>query len=141
MRTATSFILVLALCVVVGCRSSMPPESIQQVRIDYYNPFSPEDGQKPQSFDLSEDELAEFRTLCPDLSKTNGPGCDAVFPQFFFTVHYQDGRSVRAQLCHSIRTYDPDGTLDAPPGLEPFLIEAIRARAGKLEWGTDGNGA
>ena len=136
MRTLlTAALLAITTLIATGCRN-LPPDEIQRVTVSFYNPFPPEAVQPPTVFDFSADELRQFRRLCPDLAKTKGPGCESVSPPFTFSVHYRDGQSVKAQFCgDSIRTIDPGGNLDPPPGLRDFLLKTIQARTGELNWG------
>lgn len=127
--------IVCTVFLAAGCGSSTAPEDIQSVTVWFHNPFPPAAEQEEQSFTLSADELRDFKQLCPNLSRTKGPGCDSVAPSFWFEVSYVDGDIVRGQCCcKSLRTFDPDGNIDAP-GLEDFLVERIKSRAGTLDWG------
>ena len=132
MKTIHMAVLTVSMVFLVAGCGSPSPDQVIDVTVSY---LTPQTGLESQSFHLTDKELKEFKNLCPDLNKTKGPGCKSVYPFFTFAVRYGNGKTIETQFCcGELRTFHPNGNLDAPKGLYEFLTKAIESRAGNLGW-------
>ena len=127
---------ILATLLIVACWVLLSPDSICTVTV---NPSRPYYREETASFDLTEEELREFRRLWPRLDEPTSLSC-AFVRSIRFDVHYESGRTVEARLCDGHLAVLSSGSIPSnfyrdPPGLHDFLVEAIESRVGEIDWG------